>query len=47
MCGILYRPTVETLEDRLVPYTLSGYQWVNHNISVSIMPDGTMFSTQY
>jgi hypothetical protein len=36
------RPTLEALEDRLVPYALSGYQWANTNVSASFMPDGTI-----
>jgi hypothetical protein len=39
------RPTLEALEDRVVPYALSGYQWANTNVSVSIMPDGTLSDT--
>src|SRR5262249_19388651 len=35
------RPTLESLEDRLNPYTLSGSQWANVNVSVSFLPDGT------
>jgi hypothetical protein len=41
------RPAVEALEDRLVPYALSGYQWANPNVSVSFMPDGTLISSSY
>jgi hypothetical protein len=41
------RPAVEPLEDRLVPYALSGYQWANPNVSVSFMPDGTLISSSY
>ena len=36
------RPTLESLEDRLNPYTLSGSQWGNVNVSVSFLPDGTI-----
>jgi Matrixin/Calx-beta domain len=36
-----YRPTLEGLEERIVPYTLSGFQWANDNISASFMRDGT------
>jgi predicted Zn-dependent protease len=31
----------ENLEQRLVMYGLSGYQWTNTNVSVSYLPDGT------
>src|SRR6516225_3508329 len=40
-------PALEPLEDRLVPYALSGYQWANPNVSVSFMPDGTLISSSY
>src|SRR6516225_1429105 len=40
-------PTLEPLEDRLVPYVLSGYTWANPNVSVSFMPDGTLISSAY
>jgi fibronectin type 3 domain-containing protein len=36
-----YRPMLEPLEDRITPYVVSGYAWVNTNISASFMPDGT------
>ncbi len=36
-----FRPTLEGLEERIVPYALSGFQWANDNISASFMPDGT------
>src|SRR5262249_13344069 len=36
-----YRPVLEGLENRIVPYALSGYQWGNVNVSASFMPDGT------
>ena len=36
-----FRPKVENLEDRVVPYALSGSQWANTNVSASFMPDGT------
>jgi hypothetical protein len=36
-----FRPTIEALEDRVVPYALSGSQWGNTNVSASFMPDGT------
>jgi hypothetical protein len=41
------RLAVEPLEDRVVPYALSGYQWANPNVSVSFMPDGTLISSSY
>jgi hypothetical protein len=31
----------ENLENRLVMYGLTGYQWTNTNVSVSYLPDGT------
>src|SRR5262249_32841363 len=34
-------PSLEILEDRVVPYTTTGLLWPNTNISASIMPDGT------
>src|SRR5262245_24295934 len=34
-------PTLEALEDRVVPYALSGYHWASPNISGSFLPDGT------
>jgi hypothetical protein len=36
------RLTLELLEDRTVPYALSGYAWANPNVSASFMPDGTI-----
>lgn len=36
-----FRPRVESLEDRVVPYALSGSQWANTTVSASFMPDGT------
>src|SRR5262249_44362915 len=42
-----HRPTLEPLEQRLVPYALSGYTWANPNVSVSFMPDGTLISSSY
>ncbi len=36
-----WRPAIEGLEQRLVPYSLSGLQWASPEISVSYMPDGT------
>src|SRR5437899_6832939 len=41
------RPAVEQLEDRSVPYALSGFTWANPNVSVSLMPDGTLISSGY
>jgi hypothetical protein len=41
------RPALEALEDRVVPYALSGYQWANPNVSVSFMPDGTLIAGSY
>lgn len=37
-----FRPCLEALEDRVVPYSLSGSQWANLNVSASFMPDGTI-----
>ncbi len=37
-----YRPTLEGLEERIVPYALSGFQWANDNISASFMPDAAL-----
>lgn len=36
-----YRPVLEQLEDRTVPYALSGYKWAVPNVSASYLPDGT------
>lgn len=36
-----YCPSLEGLEDRLVPYTVTPYSWSNLNLSASFMPDGT------
>jgi hypothetical protein len=36
------RLSLQRLEDRFVPYSLSGYQWGNVNVSASFMPDGTI-----
>lgn len=36
------RPVLEGLEERVVPYALSGLQWDNTNVSASFMPDGTV-----
>jgi len=33
---------LQSLEDRLNPYTLTGSQWGNVNVSVSFLPDGTI-----
>ena len=41
-----FRPQLEILEDRVVPYALSGYQWAASNISVSLMPEGTSITSQ-
>src|SRR5262245_57154928 len=35
------RPTLTALEDRLTPYTLSGFSWADPNVSASFIPDGT------
>ncbi|HJZ57436.1 MAG TPA: matrixin family metalloprotease, partial [Gemmataceae bacterium] len=50
--GLSVRPSrcrlaLEPLEDRTVPYALSGYTWANPNVSVSFMPDGTLISSSY
>lgn len=37
-----FRPILEGLEERLVPYTLSGYRWAVPNVSASFLPDGTI-----
>lgn len=36
-----HRPVFESLEDRLLLFVLSGYQWADPNVSYSFMPDGT------
>ncbi|MCI0455515.1 MAG: matrixin family metalloprotease [Gemmataceae bacterium] len=36
-----FRPAVEGLEARIVPYALSGYKWAAANVSASFMPDGS------
>src|SRR5262245_683773 len=36
---------LEILEDRTVPYALSGSTWASPNVSVSFMPDGTVISS--
>jgi hypothetical protein len=38
---------LESLEERLVPYALSGYTWANPNVSVSFMPDRTLIAGSY
>src|SRR5262249_24614562 len=38
---------LEPLEERLVPYSVSGYAWANPNVSVRYMPDGTLISSSY
>jgi hypothetical protein len=42
-----FRPVLEPLEARVVPYALSGFTWANPNVSVSFMPDGTLISSSY
>src|SRR5262249_42148623 len=37
-----FRPVVEGLEERVVPYALTGYKWANVNVTASFMPDGTL-----
>ncbi len=37
-----YKPTLELLETRFVPYVLSGQKWASANVSASFMPDGTI-----
>src|SRR5262245_15965394 len=50
---VLSRPTshrnliVETLEERWVMYSPSGYSWASPNISASFMPDGTSMPFGY
>jgi hypothetical protein len=39
--GNSFRPLLEGLEDRTVPYALSGSKWANPNITASFLPDGT------
>jgi hypothetical protein len=39
-----FRPTLELLEDRTVPYALSGYKWALPNMSASYVPDGTVLN---
>ena len=40
-----FRPSVELLEDRVVPYALSGSRWASPAVSASFMPDGTITDT--
>src|SRR5262249_26917636 len=42
-----FRPQFESLESRITPYVLSGYQWANANVSVSLMPDGTVIQPDH
>ena len=42
-----FRPILEGLEERIVPYALSGYVWANPNVSVSFMPDGALISSSF
>lgn len=37
----LFRPSLETLEERFVPYALAGTHWAITNVSASFLPDGT------
>jgi hypothetical protein len=37
-----YRPTLEGLEERIVPYALAGVRWANVNVSASFAPDKTL-----
>src|SRR6516162_4109959 len=39
------RPCLEMLEDRVVPYVLSGFSWANTNVTISFVPDGSQIST--
>lgn len=39
-----FRPVLEGLEDRTVPYALSGSSWANLSVTYSFMPDGTTMS---
>jgi hypothetical protein len=36
-----FRPALEGLETRLVPYALTGCSWANTSVTASFMPDGT------
>jgi hypothetical protein len=43
-----FRPFVESLEHRLVPYALTGYQWTNPSlVTFSFAPDGTSVGSQW
>lgn len=42
-----FRPMLEALEDRLVPYALSGSQWAGVDLSASYLPDGTLMTGGY
>jgi hypothetical protein len=42
-----FQPMLESLEQRVVLYALSGYTWANPSVSVSFMPDGTLISSSY
>jgi hypothetical protein len=37
-----FRPTLGLLEDRTIPYALSGYKWALLSTSASYVPDGTV-----
>ncbi len=36
-----FRPNLELLEDRTVPYALAGTSWANTTVTASFLPDGT------
>jgi len=38
---IVMKPFLEPLEDRCVPYVLSGYAWPHLSLTASFVPDGT------
>jgi hypothetical protein len=40
-----FRPVVEGLEDRVVPYSVTGYQWGSTTVTASFMPDGSTTNT--
>ncbi len=40
-----FYPVLESLEDRIVPYAVSGYKWANLNVSASFMPNQTAIGT--
>ena len=42
-----FRPAVESLEDRLTPYVLSGYQWGTTALTASFVPDGVTAPSTY